>query len=111
MYLLSIIISVVVAVAIVFWPFPHKSRLIGFVRFITAVFLVWFALGSWESQARWQRMHDRKIAGDTHAFDYDTGGGAAMMLIGWIPASVAVGGLWCVRLLVIHFRRHEKSSA
>jgi hypothetical protein len=110
MRILEILFTLAIIVALAFLRFRREPRWIGILRFIVAMLLVWNAIATWESHARWQRMHDRRLAGDTHAFDYDTGGGAAMMLIGWIPACAVVGGLWTVRSLAGNFRRHEKSA-
>jgi len=99
-----------IVVALAFWRFRREPRWFGPVRFLLAMFIVWIVLMSWESRERWQRMHDRKVAGDTHAFDYDTGGGAAMALLGWIPATVSVGLLWGLRMGFCRILRHRKTA-
>jgi len=111
MQLIAILVTVAIIAAVVFWRFRREPRWAGVLRFIVAVVVAWLALASWESDARWRRMHERAAAGDLHAYDYDTGGGAAMMLVGWIPASSFVGLLVGVRWSIIRFRRHERASA
>jgi hypothetical protein len=58
----------------------------------------------WESQEKVERVRARSTAGDAHAWDYDTGGGAAMALIGWVPALAYIGVLAGFRLRVTKMR-------
>jgi hypothetical protein len=111
MQLIAILVAVAIIVAVVFWRFLREPRWAGVLRFTVAVIIAWNVLASWESDARWHRMHERATAGDSHAHDYDTGGGTAMILVGWIPASAFVGLLVGVRWSIIRFRRHDRASA
>ena len=83
----------------------------GPLRILLAVFVVWMALMSWESRQRVARMKAKAAAGDTHAWDHDTGGGAAMFLIGWVPGLAYAGVLSGLRWGIIKFKHHAGTTA
>ncbi len=91
MGMIGVIFYVVMVTALVFVRFRREPRWVGMLRLALAMLITWNALASWESSARLHRMRERSIAGAAHAYDYDTGGGAAMMLFGWAPAALGVG--------------------
>lgn len=89
--------QVLIAAALLCVRFKREPKWAGFARFIVATLIVWVALMGWESTERMQRMRERAVAGDLHAYDFDTGGGAAMILLGWIPSVLFVGLVMATR--------------
>ncbi len=105
------VISVPVVIALVFLRFPREPRWAGLLRLIIATLVVWNLLAMLESDARWHRLREQEATRSKVDRSFDTGGGAAMVLIGWIPAVSLVALLWGTRWCIIRLRRHENVSA
>ena len=107
----TLIVGLAIGAALVFFRLRREPKWADPLRILVAVLVVWMALMSWESSERVARMRARAAAGDTHAWDYDTGGGAAMFIIGWIPALAYTGVLSGLRWGVAKFKRHAGTTA
>ncbi len=107
----TLIVGLAIGAALVFARLRREPSWAGRLRTLVAVLVVWLALMSWESHERVARMKARASAGDTHAWDYDTGGGAAMFLIGWVPALAYTGALSGLRWGIVKFKRHAATTA
>jgi hypothetical protein len=106
----EVILTLVVVGLIVFWRFRCEPRWVGVVRIVLATLILWGGLVTWESHARFQRLREREATGNTRDRSYDTGGGAVVMLLGWIPAGTIVALLWGIRWSIIRVRRRHDAS-
>jgi hypothetical protein len=107
----ALIFGLAIGAALVILRFRREPKWAGPLRILVAVLVVWMALMSWESHDRVARMRAKAAAGDTHAWDYDTGGGAAIFLVGWVPALAYTGVLSGLRWGVAKFKRHAATTA
>ena len=87
-------IGMIVAAAIILFRFPANIWL-RMVRVVSATMILWVFLMSWESSARALQIQATQSRTGEIVLG-DTGGGAAMLMIGWVPAllfSLAVFGV------------------
>jgi len=107
----ALLFGLALGAGLILFRFHKEPTWAAPLRFILAVVVVWGALMTWESTGRLARIKARAAAGDARAWDHDTGGGAAMMLIGWVPALAYTGILSGLRSGILRFRRHESTPA
>ena len=87
------IILCLLPIALVCLRFPREPGEIVFLRYLCAFVVAWCAFGAVCMAQHDQAMAAIEASGDLEAADRDTGAGAMVILVGWLPALLYLGFL------------------